>query len=53
MCYPPYPALSSRVMIGICAPDAAGGVAALKAWTGDLGKPYTLRPKPPTLNPES
>jgi len=32
-------ALSSRVMIGICAPDAAGGVAALKAWTGDLGLP--------------
>jgi len=30
---------SSRVMMGICAPDAVGGIAALKAWTGDLGLP--------------
>jgi hypothetical protein len=32
-------ASSSRVMLGICAPDAAGGLAALKAWVTDLGLP--------------
>ena len=32
-------AASSRVMLGICAPDAAGGLAALKAWVTDLGLP--------------
>ena len=32
-------AASSRVMMGICAPDAASAVAALKAWTADLGLP--------------
>ena len=32
-------AASSRVMLGICAPDAAAGLAALKAWVTDLGLP--------------
>ena len=31
--------VSSRVMMGICAPDAEGGLVALKAWTADLGLP--------------
>ena len=29
-------------MLGICAPDAAGAVAALKAWTSALGLPRRL-----------
>lgn len=32
-------AASSRVMMGICAPDAASGLAALRAWVADLGLP--------------
>ena len=32
-------ASSSRVMMGICAPDAENGLLALKAWTADLGLP--------------
>ena len=32
-------AASSRVMMGICAPDAENGLCALKAWTTDLGLP--------------
>ena len=31
--------MSSRVMMGICAPDADEGLVALKAWTADLGLP--------------
>ena len=32
-------AASSRVMMGICAPDAASGLEALRAWVADLGLP--------------
>ena len=32
-------AASSRIMMGICAPDAEAGVASLKAWVTDLGMP--------------
>lgn len=32
-------ARSSRVMMGICAPDAFVGIASLKAWVTDLGLP--------------
>ena len=31
--------MSSRVMMGICAPDADEGLVALKAWTADLDLP--------------
>jgi hypothetical protein len=29
-------------MLGLCAPDAASGIAALKAWTSALGLPRRL-----------